>query len=140
MGTMKNIYQSLLLVIAGATHKELARHIKYLKVENEILRSRLPLAVRVTAQERNRLVKFGCKLMAKVVHQLVSTVHLGTLLLWIRENFASYCQPTDGNLVQMNPNNGPRWSRSKPTTWAAMQIERSLFMPIFILRAWMPRR
>ena len=39
---MKNIYQSLLLVIAGATQKELARQIKYLKVENEILRSRVP--------------------------------------------------------------------------------------------------
>ena len=35
---MKNIYQSLLLVIAGATQKELASQIKYLKVENEILR------------------------------------------------------------------------------------------------------
>ena len=39
---MKNIYQSLLLVIAGATQKELANQIKYLKVENQILRDRLP--------------------------------------------------------------------------------------------------
>lgn len=36
---MKNIFQSLLLVIAGATQKELARQVKYLKVENQILRS-----------------------------------------------------------------------------------------------------
>ncbi|QDU29443.1 hypothetical protein ETAA8_45530 [Anatilimnocola aggregata] len=33
-----NIFQSLLLVIAGATQKELARQVKYLKVENQILR------------------------------------------------------------------------------------------------------
>lgn len=36
---MTNI--SLLLVIAGASQKELARQIRYLKVENQILRSRL---------------------------------------------------------------------------------------------------
>ena len=38
---MKNIYQSLLLLIAGSTEQELARHVRYLKVENEILRSKL---------------------------------------------------------------------------------------------------
>ena len=59
---MTNIYRSLLLVIAGATQKELARQIKYLKVENEILRRRLPSRVLVTMKERAQLVKFACKL------------------------------------------------------------------------------
>ena len=36
--SMTNVFLSLLLVIAGATQKELVRQIKYLKVENEILR------------------------------------------------------------------------------------------------------
>ena len=63
---MKNIYQSLLSVIAGATQKELARQIKYLKVENEILRSRLQERVFVTAKERQRLVKFAKNLTARV--------------------------------------------------------------------------
>jgi putative transposase len=82
---MKNIYQSLLLVIAGATQKELASQIKYLKGENEILRSRIPGLVRVTAKERNRLTKFAGKLTAKVLKQLVSIVHPETLLGWIRK-------------------------------------------------------
>ena len=34
-----------LLVIAGATQPELARQIKYLKVENELLRKRLPESI-----------------------------------------------------------------------------------------------
>ena len=52
---MKNIFQSLLLVIAGGTQKELARQVKYLKVENQILRSRLPQRIVCTPKERVRL-------------------------------------------------------------------------------------
>ena len=43
--TMKNIYRSLFLILVGATQKELARQIRYLKVENEVLRSKLPYRV-----------------------------------------------------------------------------------------------
>ncbi len=82
---MRNIYRSLLLLIAGATQKELARQIHYLKIENRILRSKLPHRVPVTAQERNRLVRFGCKL-GKVLNELVTIVHPSTLLRWIRED------------------------------------------------------
>lgn len=49
---MRNVYNSLLLLIAGATHKELARQVSYLKVENKILRSKLSARVAVTAQAR----------------------------------------------------------------------------------------
>ncbi|QDU28535.1 hypothetical protein ETAA8_36370 [Anatilimnocola aggregata] len=54
---MVNVFQSLLLVIAGATQKELARQIKYLKVENQILRSKLPKRIMVTPKERFRFEK-----------------------------------------------------------------------------------
>lgn len=37
---MKNLYHCLILLIASSTQKELAAQIKYLKVENEILRSK----------------------------------------------------------------------------------------------------
>jgi len=39
---VRNIYRSLLFLIAGATQKELARQVRYLKVENQILRSKFP--------------------------------------------------------------------------------------------------
>jgi putative transposase len=82
---MKNLYQRLLLLIAGATQRELARHIRYLKIENEILRRKLPPRVPVTSQEQNRLVKFGAKL-GKALGDLVTIVHPDTLRRWIRES------------------------------------------------------
>src|SRR4029453_7528279 len=82
---MRNIYNALLLLIAGATSKELARQVTYLKVENKILRSKLSARVTVTSQERNRLVRFGAKL-GKALDQLVSIVHPDTLRRWIRES------------------------------------------------------
>lgn len=47
------------MILANATHRELAAHIQYLKVENEILRSKLPKRITVTPAERARLLKFG---------------------------------------------------------------------------------
>jgi len=81
---MRNINRSLLLLIAGATQKELARQVRYLKIENQILRSKLPFRVSVTAQERHRLVRFGSKL-GKALRELVAIVHPATQRRWIRE-------------------------------------------------------
>src|SRR4051794_22906439 len=82
---MRNIYNALLLLIAGATHKQLARQVAYLRVENRILRSRLSARVTVTLQERSQLVRFGAKL-GKACDQLVSIVHPDTLRRWVRES------------------------------------------------------
>jgi putative transposase len=81
---MTNVFQSLLLVIAGATQKELARQIKYLKVENETLRSKLPKRITITPKERHRLVRFAQKLGGTVLRQLTTIVAPDTLLKWIR--------------------------------------------------------
>jgi putative transposase len=81
---MQNIYHSLLLLLAGVTQKELARQVRYLTVENQLLRSRLPRRLTLTMQERNRLVRFGSKL-GRALDQLVSIVHPKTLQRWIRE-------------------------------------------------------
>lgn len=79
-----SLFRSLLLVIAGSTQRKLARQIRYLKVENEILRSKLPARLTITAKERQRLVKFGAKL-GKALQQLMTIVTPGTFLRWIRE-------------------------------------------------------
>jgi putative transposase len=81
---MASIFQSLLLVIATSSQRELARQVKYLKVENQILRSKLPTRVTVTAKERERLMKFGARL-GKALQELVTIVAPGTFLRWIRE-------------------------------------------------------
>jgi putative transposase len=84
--TMRNIYRSLLLllIIAGATQKELARQVRYLKVENQILRSKLPARVPVTEKERNRLVRFAGKL-GRALNEIVTIVHPDTssLKVWL---------------------------------------------------------
>ena len=81
--TMTNIFQSLLLVIAGATQKELARQVKFLKVENEILRSKLPNRITIVPKEKTRLVRFAQRL-GRAVRQLTTIVTPDTLLRWIR--------------------------------------------------------
>ena len=58
---MHHLVNRLLVILAAATDRELARQVKFLKVENEILRSKLPARITVTAKERRRLVKFGAK-------------------------------------------------------------------------------
>jgi transposase-like protein len=83
--TMRNIYRSLLLLLVGATQKELARQVRFLTIENQMLRSRLPRRLTITQQERNRLVRFGAKLGSALDH-LVSIVHPDTLRRWIRED------------------------------------------------------
>ena len=81
---MTPIFRSLLLVIAGVTQRELAREIRYLKVENEVLRSKLPARITVMPKERQRLLKFGAKL-ARAIQHLITIVAPSTFLRWIRE-------------------------------------------------------
>ena len=52
-----SLFRSLLLVIAGASQRELARQVRYLKVENEVLRSKLPARITVTPKERQRYLR-----------------------------------------------------------------------------------
>ena len=79
---MKAALNALLLLLAQAADKALARHVHYLKVENQVLRSKLPRVVKVTPQERGRLVKFGRPLGA-AIKDLISIVSPRTFLRWL---------------------------------------------------------
>ena len=70
---------------ASRRRGELAAQVRYLKVELEIARSKLPQRVTVTAQERSRLVKFDAKL-GRALDKLVTIVRPNTLRRWIRES------------------------------------------------------
>jgi putative transposase len=52
MASFRNVYTSLMLVIAKSTDKELARQVSYLKAEKQILRSRFPSRVILTQREK----------------------------------------------------------------------------------------
>jgi len=70
MANFRNIDTFLMLAIAGSTNKELDRLVRYLRAENQILRSRLldreSLSDREKAQLRGRL--FGGSVAAWASH------------------------------------------------------------------------
>lgn len=78
MARFRNIYTSLVLLIARSTEKELARHVTYLKVENQILRSRLPERLILTDREKRRLVSFA-KHLGSTLNELATIVHPSTI-------------------------------------------------------------
>jgi len=84
MASFRNIYTSLMLVIAGSTNKELARQVSYLKAENQILRSRLPDRLSLTHREKNRLVRFA-KNLGSALNHLATIAHPSTIRKWIRD-------------------------------------------------------
>jgi putative transposase len=84
MASFRNVYASLLLVIVGSTQKELARQVRYLKAENQILRSRLSDRVSLAQREKNRLIRFA-KNLGSALNELDTIVHPGTIRRWIRE-------------------------------------------------------
>lgn len=73
MASFRNVYTSLLLVIAGSTDRELARRGSYLKAENQILRSRLPGRISLTEREKNRLIRFA-KNVGSALNELTTIV------------------------------------------------------------------
>ena len=85
MASFRNVYTALLLVVAKATNKELARYVSFLKTENQILRARLPERLTLTTREKNRLVRFG-RSIGSALNQLCTIVHPDTLRRWIRES------------------------------------------------------
>ena len=81
---MPNPVQSLLILLAQATDRELARQVQYLKNENQILRARLPTLIMTTPTERARLLKYGRPIGA-AINQLITIVVPGTFHRWVRE-------------------------------------------------------
>lgn len=82
---MKHYLQNFLLMLAGATDKELAKQVQYLKEENRILRDRLPKRIQVTPQERSRLLKFGRE-VGTAIKSLITIVTPRTFLRWLNQD------------------------------------------------------
>ncbi len=80
---MINIVHPLLTLLASLTRQELAQQIRFLKAENEILRSKLPRCVILDDRERRTLVKHGKKLGGKI-KDVMSIVSYSTFRKWVR--------------------------------------------------------
>jgi putative transposase len=81
------LFHQLLHVLTSATrsHRDLGRQIQYLKVENEVLRGKLPGRVTVTVAERERLKKYA-KAVGSAIRSLVTIVSPETVLRWLRDD------------------------------------------------------
>lgn len=81
---MANIVHPLLTLLASLTRQELAQQIRYLKAENEILRSKLPKRIPLDNRERRTLVKHGKKLGGKI-KDVMTIVSYSTFRRWVRK-------------------------------------------------------
>lgn len=81
---MANIVHPLLTLLASLTRQELAQQIRYLKAENEILRSKLPRRITLDNRKRNTLVKHGKKLGGKI-KDVMTIVSYSTFRRWVRK-------------------------------------------------------
>lgn len=84
MQTVRTLYTAMMVLLAKATDRELARMVSYLKEENKVLRARLPKRIEVTQKERERLLRFG-RHLGKAIHKVVTIVSPSTFLRWLRE-------------------------------------------------------
>lgn len=80
----RSAFLRLFWVLVGAGQDDLRRQIQYLKAENEVLRSKIPGPVRVTVQERSRLVRLA-RPLGSAIKSLVSIAKPDTVMRWIRE-------------------------------------------------------
>ncbi len=96
---MSRVLHPLLLIFARVTHHELARMVQYLKVENAILRGKLPKVVQVTPRERARLVKYG-KLVGDKIKELIQIVTPRTFARWVNGETGRKAakKPADGRV------------------------------------------
>ena len=81
---MANIVHPLLTLLASLTRQELAQQIRFLKAENEILRSKLPGRVTLDNRERNMSVKHGEKPSGKI-KDVMTIVSYSTFRRWVRK-------------------------------------------------------
>ncbi|MDV6033261.1 MAG: transposase [Phycisphaera sp. RhM] len=80
---MANIVHPLLTLLASLTRQELAQQIRFLKAENEILRSKLPKRITLDNRERSTLVQHGKKLNGKI-KDVMTIVSYSTFRRWVR--------------------------------------------------------
>jgi len=76
------IFQHFLTMLGQMVHADLVRQNEYLKVENEILRSKLGNQIRTTYEEKLRIIKFGLA-VGGPIKKIISIVSYQTFRKWV---------------------------------------------------------
>lgn len=79
-----NLSQEFLGLLGKMTHSNLLRQIEFMKVENEILRSKLPKRVTTSPAEKRRLIKYGLPLHGQI-KSVISIAGYSTFRRWVAE-------------------------------------------------------
>ena len=77
-----SLFQEFFSLLGNMTHGNLIRQIEYLKIENEILHSKLPTRITTTPAERRRLIKYGLPLRGQIKH-VITIVGYSTFRRWV---------------------------------------------------------
>ena len=78
------LFQEFLGLLGKMTHSNLLRQIEYMKVENEILRSKLPKRITTTPSQKRRLIKYGLPLRGQI-KSIITIVGYSTFRRWVAE-------------------------------------------------------
>ena len=81
---MARIFQPLLFMLARCTRNQLIRQVEFLKVENQMLRMRVPRQkIILKPEERTRLIRLG-QAIGPAMRHLITIVDYTTYRTWIR--------------------------------------------------------
>ena len=86
--TKNIVFQEFLALLGKMVRSDLVRQIEYLKVENQILRSKIGKRVTTTASEKRRLIKFGLPLKGDI-KDIISIVSYSTFRRWVNGGISS---------------------------------------------------
>ncbi len=74
-----------LFIISCSSRKQLAKQIRFLRAENQILKSKIKGRIHLTNDERSTLVRFGQDLGKATAKKLISIVKPETYARWLRK-------------------------------------------------------
>jgi putative transposase len=107
---MTRLLQPLFALFTAASDSQLRQMVEYLQAENEILRSKLPDRITLTAREKTRLIKFGSA-VGSAIKNLVTIVSYRTFCRWTA---AVAGPPSRGSAPHPCASRGARAPRRRP--------------------------
>jgi putative transposase len=106
-----NTCARLLAYVTGMVNHELLLQNQYLAAENRILRSHLPLRLRLSDPERETLADIGKRLGRRALAQVACVAKPDTILRWYRKLIAEKFDGSKHRSYLGGRVSVPRWKR-----------------------------